>query len=93
MKRSPSNRKTSIDPAHTDGKIKMPHDREQLRRRLLKMILQNEAQRRSIDGRSRASAGVAGKGSPRPAANLAVFDPEDFIGQQQAAYDIPQKPA
>ncbi|HTQ37402.1 MAG TPA: hypothetical protein VMJ32_00125 [Pirellulales bacterium] len=92
MKRQPPDRKTAIDPAHADGELKLPHDREQLRRRLLKMILQNEAQRRSVEGRSRLSTRGA-KSSLSSTVNLAVFDPEDFIGKEQAANDTPQKPA
>jgi hypothetical protein len=55
------------------------------------MILQNEAQRRSIEpaGRSKVVPG----GPLAPARKLAVFDPEDFIGKELAASDTPQKPA
>jgi hypothetical protein len=80
-------RKTTIDPAHSTSEGKM-HDRDQLRHRLLKMILQNEALRRSTElGRSKAAAGMPAT------SNLAVFDPEDLIGREIAASLIPQKPA
>jgi hypothetical protein len=89
--KKPSNRKTTIDPAHASGESKT-HDRDQLRRRLLKMILQNEAQRRSTEptaGRTRA----ASSSSSNSAKNLAVFDPEDFIGKELAESNNEQKPA
>jgi hypothetical protein len=82
-----NDRKTTIDPAHASSEGKT-HDRDQLRNRLLKMILQNEAQRRATAiGRTRAGAGKSS------ASNLAVFDPEDLIGKEIAASLIPQKPA
>ena len=86
--KKPTERKTTIDLAHAtvEGKT---HDRDQLRRRLLKMILQNEAQRRSSElasGRVKTRAGGSAK-------NLAVFDPEDFIGKELAGSNTPQKPA
>jgi hypothetical protein len=90
--KKPPDRKTTIDPAHAKADRKLPHDRDQLRRRLLKMILQNEAQRRSAElttGRAQASSA----GSVDSASNLAVFDPEDFIGKELAAGNTPQKPA
>ena len=84
MKR-PHDRKTTIDPAHAQGESKAPHNREQLRRRLLKMILQNEAQRRSLH--------TVVRDLPEAAAKLAVFDPDDFIGRELAVSPTPQKPA
>jgi hypothetical protein len=91
MKKTTIHRKTTIDPAHDKPSGKSVHNREQLRRRLLKMILQNEAQRRSTTitaGRMRSSGG-----SGHAAAKLSVFDPEDIIGKELAASDLPQKPA
>jgi hypothetical protein len=72
-----------IDPAHADGRV--PHDREQLRRRLLKMILHNEAQRRNV--------GPARRDSANSRIELAVFDPEDRIGQEMIAASTPNKRA
>jgi hypothetical protein len=89
--KKPINRKTTIDSAHASGESKT-HDRDQLRRRLLKMILQNEAQRRSTEpagGRARSASAI----SPSSAKNLAVFDPEDFIGKELAESNNEQKPA
>jgi hypothetical protein len=88
---NPSDRKTTIDPAHAkiEGRT---HDRDQLRLRLLKMILQNEAQRRAnepVSGRFKAAASAVSLA----ATNLAVFDPEDLIGKELAAGDHQQKPA
>ena len=86
MKKS-TDRKNTIDPAH--AKIEnRTHDRDQLRRRLLKMILQNEALRRSAETKNRARAISGGSFS-----NLAVFDPEDFIGKELAADNNEQKSA
>jgi hypothetical protein len=92
MKKTPSNRKTTIDAAHAKSDVKQPHDRDQLRRRLLKMILQNESQRRASEIKTgRVKAAPAGAlGLTR---NLAVFDPEDLIGKELAASNTPQKPA
>jgi hypothetical protein len=86
-------RTSAIDSAHPAGEPQPPHHREQLRRRLLKMILQNEAQRRSLEHPTRRSTGSTGGGAGDPAADLAVFDPEDFIGKELAASHTPQKPA
>jgi hypothetical protein len=89
--KKPSNRKTTIDPAHASGESKT-HDRDQLRRRLLKMILQNEAQRRATEpAAARAKSGPGG--SLASSSNLAVFDPDDFIGKELAASNNEQKPA
>jgi hypothetical protein len=105
MKLAMNSRKTTIDSAHLDTTRSAPHDKEQLRRRLLKMILANEAQRRSASlgpGRStrlspartaRIDAIVEGCATGRAtgaasvlqtpnAATLAVFDPDDQIGQE-----------
>jgi hypothetical protein len=81
-------RKNTIDLAHATAEGKT-HNRDQLRHRLLKMILQNEAQRRSSEltsGRAKARASGSAK-------NLAVFDPEDFIGKELAGSNTQQKPA
>ena len=90
-------RRTTIDPPHLDTAKSGPHDKDQLRRRLLKMILANEAQRRSTrlsPGRTaRIDAIVNNAASGRPATSavtlqtasattLAVFDPDDQIGQE-----------
>jgi hypothetical protein len=92
MKRQPPDRKSTIDAGHANGELKSPHNREQLRRRLLKMILQNEAQRRSVEINLRRSTSSA-HGSHEATANLVVFDPDDFIGQEQAASESSQKQA
>ncbi|HZZ28571.1 MAG TPA: hypothetical protein VFE46_11265 [Pirellulales bacterium] len=92
MKRSSHHRKTTVNPAHSEGALKLPHDREQLRRRLLQMILQSESQRRSTKGIARPFE-RAGNVAPDALVNLAVFDPDDFIGQGQASGDTPQRPA
>ena len=42
MKRTDDEHTTKIDSAHTDAP-NVPHDRSELRRRLLKMILKSEA--------------------------------------------------
>ncbi|HEY2883141.1 MAG TPA: hypothetical protein VGJ15_11925 [Pirellulales bacterium] len=89
MKRN-TETKTSIDSAHVPAG-KLPHDREQLRRRLLKMILQNEAQRRGVMLPSRITSGA---GAPQgSSADLVVFDPDDRIGQEAAAGSTPPKRA
>lgn len=90
-------RKTMIDPPHLDTAKPAPHDKDQLRRRLLKMILANEAQRRSIrlsparTARIDAIVNNCSMGQPAGAARslqtattttLAVFDPDDQIGQE-----------
>jgi len=89
-----NSRKTTIDSAHLDTAHSAPHDKEHLRRRLLKMILANEAQRRSIRlspaRTARIDAIVNNCSIGRPAgaalqtanARLAVFDPDDQIGQE-----------
>lgn len=68
---------TTIDSAHGPNVALSPHNREQLRRKLLKMILQNEAQRRGLVVKHHPPAGST--------AQLAVFDPDDHIGQELAA--------
>ena len=84
-------RTTTIDSGHAKG-ANQTHDRDQLRRRLLKMILQNEAQRRSLEPAGRLKAGS--NKPPATLSNLAVFDPEDFIGKELAASSNDgQKPA
>jgi hypothetical protein len=87
-------RKTTIDGPHLDTAKPAPHDKDQLRRRLLKMILANEAQRRSTRlspaRTARIDAIVNNCSVGRPAnaaretanARLAVFDPDDQIGQE-----------
>jgi hypothetical protein len=90
-----NSRKTTIDPPHLDTAKPAPHDKEQLRRRLLRMILANEAQRRSIrlsparTARIDAIVNNCSIGRPAGAAlqtvnttTLAVFDPDDQIGQE-----------
>ena len=47
MKRTDDQRTTKIDSAHAENAANMPHDRNELRRQLLKMILKNEAERRA----------------------------------------------
>jgi hypothetical protein len=90
-------RRTTIDPPHLDTATPAPHDKDQLRRRLLKMILANEAQRRSTRlspaRTARIDAIVEGCSAGRAisaarmletsnATTLAVFDPDDQIGQE-----------
>jgi hypothetical protein len=86
-------RKTTIDSPHLDTARNGPHDKEQLRRRLLKMILANEAQRRSVRLSPARTARIdaivnshlPGGGSTPHAPNVtafAVFDPDDQIGQE-----------
>jgi hypothetical protein len=97
-----NSQKITIDPPHLNTAQPAPHDKDQLRRRLLKMILANEAQRRSASltpGRSirlspartaRIDAIVNNCSIERPDgakpqtanARLAVFDPDDQIGQE-----------
>jgi hypothetical protein len=87
--KKPIDRKTTIDPAHSKIEGRMP-DREQLRRRLLKMILQNEAQRRSTETKNRAKPGL---GNSSTINSLSVFDPEDLIGKELAAENNEQQTA
>jgi hypothetical protein len=54
------------------------------------MILQNEAQRRSTEPKNRAKSGFGNAPAPT---NLAVFDPEDFIGKELAAGNNEQQTA
>jgi hypothetical protein len=76
MKRTPDPT-TKIDKTHAKNVAPSPHNREQLRRKLLKMILQNEAQRRGLTVKPHAVA--------ESMAELAVFDPDDRLGQELAA--------
>ncbi len=87
--KKPIDRKTTIDPAHSKIEGRTP-DRDQLRRRLLKMILQNEAQRRAAETKNRAKTGL---GKSPTTNSLAVFDPEDFIGKELAAGNNEQQTA
>jgi hypothetical protein len=77
--------KNTIDSSHAKRVTAPPHDRDQLRRRLLKMILQNEAQRRGLVPKSRVTI--------ISSANLAVFDPEDRIGAEAMVGSLSPKPA
>ncbi len=83
--------KTTIDPAHVHGGAKPPHDREQLRKRLLQMILKSEAERRASQlpsGRSLKSLRRLGN-----TVDLTVFDPEDKIGRELTSGPPPLKRA
>ena len=100
-----NSRKTTSDPPHLDTAKPAPHDKDQLRRRLLQMILANEAQRRSIrlsparTARIDAIVNNCSIGRPASAAlqtsnatTLAVFDPDDQIGQElDAAAELAQE--
>ncbi|HEY2759721.1 MAG TPA: hypothetical protein VGI75_03240 [Pirellulales bacterium] len=77
--------KNTIDSPPTNRITSPPHDRDQLRRKLLKMILQNEAQRRGLIPKTRVTF------IPRP--NLAVFDPDNRIGAAALAGSLSSKPA
>ena len=77
--------KNTIDSSHTNRIGSPPHDRDQLRRRLLKMILQNEAQRRGLIPKSRVTI--------ISSANLAVFDPDGRIAAEELAGSLAPKPA
>jgi hypothetical protein len=91
MKKDISDRKPVIDSAHAQGGPKPPHDREQLRKRLLQMILRNESERRSAQipsGRTLRS-----NRSTEFAVDLVVFDPEDLIGRELTSGPAPKKRA
>jgi hypothetical protein len=81
MKTTKSNRSSVIEGSHGPAQ-KPPHDRDQLRKRLLQMILKSEAERRGIQSPAtrqvqsqRAASGI----------ELAVYDPENMIGRERAA--------
>jgi hypothetical protein len=75
---------TTINPAHGQSVAQSPHNRDQLRRKLLKMILQNESQRRGL---------ISKPSTSEAAADLSVFDPDDRIGQELVSASTPNKSA
>jgi hypothetical protein len=90
MKKINHERKSVIDPAHPPG-IGSTHDREQLRKRLLQMILKSESERRSMH----TPGGRAAKQnhSAQAKVELSVFDPEDLLSRELLADSSPQKRA
>ncbi len=90
MNKSTDELKTMFDSSHALAGAKPMHDREQLRRRLLQMILKSESERRAAQlpptrgsKRLRADAG----------AKLNVFDPENLMDREIAADATPPKRA
>ncbi len=77
-----------IDGGHGFTSQKPPHDREQLRKRLLQMILKSEAERRGIHPLG-----------PHPVQSLrtrndvalAVYDPENLIEREPGTTAIQTK--
>jgi hypothetical protein len=91
MKKNISDRKPVIDSAHAPGGPKPPHDREQLRKRLLQMILRNESERRSAQIPSARS--LRSNRATESAVDLVVFDPEDLLGREFTSGLSPKKRA
>jgi hypothetical protein len=73
--------------------IAPPHNRDQLRKRLLQMIVRSETERRSLQ----TTAGGAPKPTRRTLresnAKLNVFDPDDLIGREASDANFPQRRA
>jgi hypothetical protein len=91
MKKNISDRKPVIDSAHAQGGPQPPHDREQLRKRLLQMILRNESERRSA--RIPSGRSLRSNRATDCAVDLVVFDPEDLIGREFISGPVPKKRA
>jgi hypothetical protein len=93
MKRTDDQRTTKIDSAHADSAANMPHDRSELRRQLLKMILKNEAERRArAVGAQRPKVLKLDRSVETPP-DLAVYDPDALLEKEFAADHGPQKRA
>ena len=93
MNESNHDRKLNIDPGH-DATGPSSHDKDQLRRRLLQMILKSEAERRARDLTSKRSSSRA---KPRPTIStvmrLAVFDPDEQMDANFTTGQTPTKRA
>ncbi len=93
MKRTDDERTTKIDSAHADSAANMPHDRNELRRRLLKMILKNEAERRARAVGAHRPKVLKRDSLTATQPDLTVYDPDALLEKDFAADHGPQKRA
>jgi hypothetical protein len=93
MKRTNDKHTTKIDSAHADSAGNMPHDRNELRRRLLKMILKSEAERRARAVGSRRPMAVKHDGATETQPDLTIYDPDALLEKEFVADHGPQKRA
>jgi hypothetical protein len=91
MKRTDDKHTTKIDSAHADAH-NLPHDRNELRRRLLKMILKSEAERRARAVGARRPKAVA-RNDRATLPDLTVYDPDALLEKEFVADHGPQKRA
>jgi hypothetical protein len=93
MKRSPDERTSKIDPAHVESAGNPPHDKNELRRRLLKMILKSEAARRSRAIGGRPPVIRAPDVSTEIHSDLTIYDPDALLEKEFVADRGPPKRA
>jgi hypothetical protein len=92
MKKTIDDRDDAIPILRTDAQNLSPHNKEQLRKRLLQMIVRSEAERRSIQTPAETATKPRWRSIHENSAKLNVFDPDDLIGRESAG-ESPQRRA